>query len=622
MNKVRIKSIAAVVVLFIVLGTVFSFAEPIIFTDIDGHWAEEYIEDVYERQLITGYPDATFKPQGNITKLEAITIAVRLMDYSDSDGQHHINQYKQLLEDSNVPGWGHGAVAYALFNDILSEDDLKSQVFGSGQAYAKRYEVAIYIGRVLQYGIEEEIGSIYVIPYKDETSIPREAKPYVGLLLNKKMLDKKSNGECFLPNDQITRAEVAKLVSLAAKILDDVSDDDIIVEPGPIISQPTTGVRRTVNGYIDSIIFGTKNTITIESEKGSRIYDVDPEANIRIDGKIAGIKQLEMGQTLTAIIEDNIVVDIKANSNRETLEGYFYYYLPTQVPRVFIKDFKDEIHNFLFTDNSRVYFLGKLIDIEDLNLGDMVTVTYSDDEAIEIKAEPREKHFEGVVKAKRDYRDKCSLEVLLDDETTETFTITSKANLKRDRRTAYFEDIKVGDEVEITTEYEVVISVNAFSIKRTVEGYISKMVLGQKTEPTEITIEKYNGTTETFILTPDTVIRVDEKRADIYDLRINYEVELEIENNEVSWIETYRRFRGSNYIGKIAYMDIRKGIFELEIGNREEIEIYVDDETMYIDEDGDTVRFRDIYVNDEIVAITEDNGYYIVAKKVIIITRR
>lgn len=54
------------------------------------------------------------------------------MDYSDSDGQHHINQYKQLLEDSNVPGWGHGAVAYALFNDILSEDDLKSQVFGSG----------------------------------------------------------------------------------------------------------------------------------------------------------------------------------------------------------------------------------------------------------------------------------------------------------------------------------------------------------------------------------------------------------------------------------------------------------------------------------------------------------
>ncbi|HZX21872.1 MAG TPA: hypothetical protein VFF25_05730, partial [Clostridia bacterium] len=378
---------------------------------------------------------------------------------------------------------------------------------------------------------------------------------------------------------------------------------------------------KTVNGYIDNIIFGTKNIISIEGEKGSQIYDIDPGANIRIDGRIASIKQLETGQTVTAIIEDNIVVDIKANSNKEMLEGYFYYYLPIQVPRVFIKDFKDEVHSFLFTDNSSVYFSGKLIDIEDLNLGDMVTITYADDEAIKIEAEPKERHFEGVVKAKKDHRNECSLEVLLDDKTIETFIITSKVNLKRDRRSAYFEDIKVGDEVEITTEYGVVASVNAFSVKRTVEGYISKMVLGQKTEPTEITIEKYDGATETFILTPDTVIRVDEKRADIYDLRINYEVELEIENNEVSWVETYRRFRGSNYIGKVTYMDIRKGIFELQIGKREEIEIYVDDETIYIDEDGDIIRFRDVYEDDEIVAITEDNGYYIVARRVIIITR-
>lgn len=622
MNKVGIKSTVTVVILFIVLGTVFSFAEPIIFTDIDGHWAKEYIEDVYKHQLITGYPDSTFKPQGNITKLETIVIIARLMGYSDSEEQYYINQYKQQLEDNNIPGWGQGAVAYALFNDILSEDDSKSLVSGSGQTYAKRYEVIIYIGKVLQYGIGEEIENIYVIPYKDEMSIPNEAKPYIDLLLEKEILDKSSNDGCFLPNNQITRAEVAKLVSLSAKILDDVSDDDIIVEPGPIISPPVIGVREIVNGYIDNIIFGTKNIISIESDKGSRIYDIDPEANIRIDGKIANIRQLETGQTVTAIIEDNIVVDIKADSNKEMLEGYFYYYLPIQVPRVFIKDFKDEVHSFLFTDNSSVYFSGKLIDIEDLNLGDMVTVTYADDEAIEIKAEPKEKHFEGVIKAKKDYRNECSLEVLLDDKTVETFIITSKVNLKRDRRSAYFEDIKVGDEIEITTEYEVVTSVNAFSVKRIVEGYISKMVFGQKTEPTEITIEKYDGATETFILTPDTVIRVDEKRADIYDLRINYEVELEIENNEVSWVETCRRFRGSNHIGKVTYMDIRKGIFELQIGKREEIEIYVDDETIYIDEDGDIIRFRDIYVDDEIVAITEDNGYYIVARRVIIITRR
>lgn len=327
MNKVGIKSIVTIIILFIVLGTVLSFAEPIIFTDIDGHWAEEYIEDVYERQLITGYPDATFKPQGNITKLETIVIIARLMGYSDSEGQYYINQYKQQLEDNNIPGWGQGAVAYALFNDILLENDLKSLVSGSGQTYAKRYEVIIYIGKVLQYGTGEEIENIYVIPYKDEMSIPNEAKPYIDLLLEKEILDKLSNDGCFLPNNQITRAEVAKLVSLAAKILDDVSDDDIIVEPGPIIPLPET-------------------------------------------------------------------------SDEKILEGHFYYYLPTQVPRIFVRDNRGEILNFLFTDSSKIYSSNKLIDTEDLNPGDIVTVIYVDDEIIEMEVEPKEKYFEGVVRKK------------------------------------------------------------------------------------------------------------------------------------------------------------------------------------------------------------------------------
>ena len=99
-------------------------------------------------------------------------------------------------------------------------------------------------------------------------------------------------------------------------------------------------------------------------------------------------------------------------------------------------------------------------------------------------------------------------------------------------------------------------------------------------------------------------------------------MELEIENNEASRVETYRRFRSFNYIGKVTYMDIRGGTFELQTENREEIEIYTDDETIYIDENGDIARFRDIYVDDEVLAVTEDNGYYVTAKRVIIITRR
>ncbi len=628
MNKIGVKSTVSVIILFIMLGTALSFAEPTVFTDINEHWAKEHIEDVFKRQLITGYTDSTFRPQGNITKLEAIVIAARLMGYNDKNGQHYADQYKQKLVNNDIPNWGQGAVAYALFNDILLENELQSLVSGSGQTYAKRYEVAIYIGKVLQYGAGEKIDKmINIIPYKDRENIPEEANPYVELLLNKKILDETSNDWCFLPNNQITRAEVAKLVSMSAGILDAVSDDDIIVEPGPIIPPSKITVRKTVDGSIDNVVFGDKNIISIKGEKedsGRLIHEIDSEAAIYINGRVAAVEQLEIGQLVTAVIEDDVIIDIKAISNKKVLEGYFLYYLQgyEQIPKVFIKDDRDETHSLSFADNSRVYFMDKAVHIGELNRGDVVTVTYTDDEVIEIEAGPKEKHFEGIVRAKNDKKGEYALEVLLDDKSVEIFDVDSEATLKRDRRSVNFKDIKIGDEVEIVTEYETVISVNAFSIKRTVEGYIKKIVIGQKTEPTEITVEKYDGIAEIFKLTPDTVIRVEESRAGIYDLRLNYEVELEIENDEVLWVEVYRKFQSSNYGGKVTYINVRKGILELEIGNRKEIEIYVDDETIYNDEYGDLIGIRDIYAGDEIAVVAEDNGHYTMAKRVIVIIRR
>lgn len=47
------------------------------FSDISGHWAEEYINRFYQLNLIEGYPDGTFKPDNTITKAEVITILNR-----------------------------------------------------------------------------------------------------------------------------------------------------------------------------------------------------------------------------------------------------------------------------------------------------------------------------------------------------------------------------------------------------------------------------------------------------------------------------------------------------------------------------------------------------------------
>ena len=40
------------------------------FTDVDGHWAKEYIEYGVEKGYINGYEDKTFKPNKTVTRAE------------------------------------------------------------------------------------------------------------------------------------------------------------------------------------------------------------------------------------------------------------------------------------------------------------------------------------------------------------------------------------------------------------------------------------------------------------------------------------------------------------------------------------------------------------------------
>ncbi|ABW20132.1 S-layer homology domain-containing protein [Alkaliphilus oremlandii] len=616
MKRMKHKIIGTILTASIVMSSSVAFANATVFTDIGGHWAKEFVEDIYDRKITTGYPDATFRPQGNISKLESIVMIAKLMGYKDTDAGYYINQYKDKLQKNNIPEWGQGPTAYALFNDIILEKELPELVSTANQTHAKRHEVATYIGRVLQYGAGEKISSIYVIPYVDEMSIPTEAGPYIDLLLRNSILDKSSNGGRFLPNNLITRAEVSKLISLSAEILDKASTG---TTPPPTTPPPTSIHKKTVSGDIDNIILGTKNIISIAEGKNKTVYDISEKVKITLDGKNVSIADLSVGQQVTATVENDIITDIKASTVEDILEGYFYYYLDGAKPSVYISDSEENIKILLFTSKSKIYLNDKAAKISDLKTGDTVSIKHMDGELIELNAESKEKVIEGVVKSTSGSKDKYTITIALKDNAKETYTVNSKATLKRDKKTVEFDEIKVGDEVEIGLEYDEVKYINAYSVQRTEKGYIKSIILGQKTE---ITIEKYDGGTEKFEITPNTTIKIEEQKATIYDLRIGYEVELEMENNEVVWMESYRKIQGMSYQGRVKDLDTRADTINLEIKAGNEVVIEVDRDTIYNDENGKLIRFRDINEDDEIVVYAEDNGYYILAKRVFIVIRR
>ena len=51
-----------------------------LFPDIDGHWAQDYINEAANAGIVDGYPDGTFRPQQYITRAEAVTMVNRTID--------------------------------------------------------------------------------------------------------------------------------------------------------------------------------------------------------------------------------------------------------------------------------------------------------------------------------------------------------------------------------------------------------------------------------------------------------------------------------------------------------------------------------------------------------------
>ena len=57
-----------------------------LFSDIAGHWAQDYINEAANAGIVDGYPDGTFRPQQYITRAEAMTMVNRTIDrHPDAD---------------------------------------------------------------------------------------------------------------------------------------------------------------------------------------------------------------------------------------------------------------------------------------------------------------------------------------------------------------------------------------------------------------------------------------------------------------------------------------------------------------------------------------------------------
>ncbi|MEW6447756.1 MAG: Ig-like domain-containing protein [Bacillota bacterium] len=179
---------------------------PPAFTDMDGHWAEETVNDLVYWGIISGYPDGTFRPDQPITRLEAACILVRALKVAPGTKQD-LDKFKDA---ARIPAWALGDAAGAAREGLIKGYPHwdGSLTFEPSKLITRTEEAAI-LSRVL----EKELGQITPAPltFTDSGKIPAWAKIAVAVAVTEGVVSGYPDNT-FRPQNHVTRAEVASMI--------------------------------------------------------------------------------------------------------------------------------------------------------------------------------------------------------------------------------------------------------------------------------------------------------------------------------------------------------------------------------------------------------------------------
>lgn len=166
------------------------------FTDIGGHWAENYINKIMEENIINGYPDGTFRPENEVTREEFASLLVRVFD---------LDKNNQITFKDSLNRWSTEDISTAAYYQIIKGYD--KNIFGP-KDFITREQMAVMIDRALK--LENEANNIEFV---DMDEVSTWAKDSIKKVLKEGLLEGYPDGT-FRPKNNLTRAEAVKVISL------------------------------------------------------------------------------------------------------------------------------------------------------------------------------------------------------------------------------------------------------------------------------------------------------------------------------------------------------------------------------------------------------------------------
>lgn len=171
------------------------------FIDVNNNWAQPFIDTLAQKNIISGFPDGSFRPNQPVTRAQFAAIARQAFSAS-------ANRPSRPFKDVGYGYWASPAIDYAYTTGFLS--GYTDGSFQPDQQIPKvQALVAIASGLKIQ-----PVGSVdsTLLRYYDAAQIPNYAKTGVAAATQRNIPVNYPNAATLNPNQQATRADIAAFI--------------------------------------------------------------------------------------------------------------------------------------------------------------------------------------------------------------------------------------------------------------------------------------------------------------------------------------------------------------------------------------------------------------------------
>ena len=179
------------------------------FSDIQGHWAQQYIEDLATFGIIKGKQPGLFAPEADLTRAEYAVLLVRTLDLE-------LKAKEGTFKDTN----NHWAVQY--IEAAARAGIIRGNTDGTFMPNAdiSRQDTAVMAIRAVEHhdaSLLEDLDLSH--KYADQTKVTPYAQESVSQAYALGLMTGRNNN-VFAPKDEITRAETAVVIHRALTLMD------------------------------------------------------------------------------------------------------------------------------------------------------------------------------------------------------------------------------------------------------------------------------------------------------------------------------------------------------------------------------------------------------------------